>query len=415
MRKLFYGFMALSAMMFTACDDDDDEETNGGGSSSDVIKSGEITSDETWTSDNVYVLDGRVAVTNNATLTIEPGTVVKGNPGQQANASVLIIARDGQIQANGTADAPIIFTSSADDIAADGVTGDIEVNNKGLWGGVLILGEAEISADAQSVQIEGIPPSDPNGLYGGTDNSHSSGSFTYCSIRFGGTLLGEGNEINGLTLGGVGSGTTIENVEVVGNLDDGIECFGGSVNITNALVWNQGDDAYDIDQAYSGTIDNFVFKGDATSDHGLEIDGPEGSLEGMFTLRNGTMIGYNENGEKGGEYADFRDGAMGSVENVYFQNFSETSDYELDDSLSVVNYIAGDLSFSSLEFNTSHLSAGNRTVADIFVDDSDLMTPLNPFSNIDPATYATVTGSATVGADLSVFANWTLGSATGQL
>ena len=127
-----------------------------------------------------------------------------------------------------------------------------------------------------------------------------SGLLQYISIRHGGALIGEGNEINGLTLGGGGSATVIENVEVVGNLDDGIECFGGTVNITNAIVWAQGDDAYDLDQSYAGTIDNFIYIAGIDSDHGLEIDGPESSVnaDGKFKLINGTMIGL------AAEYAD---------------------------------------------------------------------------------------------------------------
>ena len=104
------------------------------------------------------------------------------------------------------------------------------------------------------------------------------------SIRHGGTSIGEDNEINGLTLGGVGTGTTITNVEVIGNQDDGIEFFGGTVNASNLLVWGQGDDGLDIDQSYSGTISNAIVIANSTSDHGLEIDGPEGSMEGSFKM-----------------------------------------------------------------------------------------------------------------------------------
>ena len=111
----------------------------------------------------------------------------------------------------------------------------------------------------------------------------------------------------------------------VDGADDGVEFFGGSVNATHVSVTAQGDDAFDIDQAYSGTIDNFVYVAGGDSDHGLEIDGPEGTATGSFTLKNGTLLGGN------GEYADFRDGAMGSVENVFFFGFSTSSDFEIDD------------------------------------------------------------------------------------
>ena len=148
----------------------------------------------------------------------------------------------------------------------------------GLWGGVIVLGNATISAsnttgDVSSVQIEGIPTSDQNGLYGGTNNHDNSGVIKYISIRHGGANIGSGNEINGLTLGGVGFGTTIENIEVVANQDDGVECFGGTVNLTNVVSWNVGDDGFDTDQSWSGTLDNFVIINPAG--HIFELDGPE--------------------------------------------------------------------------------------------------------------------------------------------
>ena len=123
-----------------------------------------------------------------------------------------------------------------------------------------ILGKAPISGSgsAEAVQIEGIPASDVNGLFGGTDPADNSGELTYISIRHGGANIGEGNEINGLTLGGVGSGTKVENIEIISNQDDGLEVFGGSVNIKNVIVWNAGDDQIDCDQAWTGTLDNFI-------------------------------------------------------------------------------------------------------------------------------------------------------------
>ena len=179
----------------------------------------------------------------------------------------------------GTAAEPIVFTSVADNIELGQTAGtNLTEDDRGLWGGLILLGNAPVSldGDAAEAQIEGIPASDTNGLYGGSDPADDSGTVQYVSIRHGGALIGEGNEINGLTLGGVGSGTTIDNVEIVGNVDDGIEFFGGTVNATNLLVWAQGDDGLDIDQAYSGTIDNAVVVQGSISDHGLEIDGPEG-------------------------------------------------------------------------------------------------------------------------------------------
>ncbi|MDQ7051624.1 MAG: hypothetical protein Q9P14_01515 [candidate division KSB1 bacterium] len=175
-----------------------------------------------WTSDKVYVLDGFVFVDEGAELWIEPGTVIKGKPGQGEQASALIVARGGKIYAMGTPTHPIIFTAEADDVTDPN---DLPLDARGLWGGVIILGRAGLNSTPGETAIEGIPTTEPRGLYGGNDDDDNSGVFRYVSIRYGGTDIGAGNEINGLTLGGVGRGTVIEFVEVFNNKDDGFEFF----------------------------------------------------------------------------------------------------------------------------------------------------------------------------------------------
>ncbi len=209
------------------------------------------------------------------TLTIEPGVIIKGEAGTGPNATALLIARGATLMAEGTASEPIIFTSVADEIEpGDIASPNLDPTLNGLWGGLIVLGHAPISADAASVQIEGIPASDQNGLYGGADPADNSGVLKYISIRHGGANIGEGNEINGLTLGGVGSGTVIENIEIVSNQDNEIEWFGGTVSVSNVVVWNTGDDAIDTDQAWSGTLDNFAIIN--PGDECFELDGGEG-------------------------------------------------------------------------------------------------------------------------------------------
>ena len=321
MRKLTYLlsllFIVGVALTFTSCKEDEPAPPP----PSDEVITSNITENTTWETGNTYILGSRVAVVDGVTLTIEPGVVVKGRSGQEANATALIIARGGMIMAQGTANAPIIFTAEADAIAP----GQIESPNlpptqSNQWGGLLILGKAPISvaSNNETNQIEGIPPSDTNGLYGGTDPNDNSGVLRYVSIRHGGTNIGDGNEINGLTLGGVGAGTIIENVEVVGNQDDGIEWFGGTVNVRNALVWNAGDDGIDTDQAWAGTLDNFIVIAGEETDHALEIDGPEGDATGAHTVKNGWVKGAGDT-----ELGNFRSGALGSFENIYYFNFPE--------------------------------------------------------------------------------------------
>ena len=296
-----------------------------------IVKAGEITANETWTSDNVYQLTGKVVVTSGVTLTIEPGTIIKGSEGSGTLASALVIAQGANINAVGTAAEPIIFTSILDNIKPGELTGtNLTEADQGLWGGLMIMGYAPISAADGDVlsQIEGIPVDDSFGAFGGSDPLDNSGTLSYISIRHGGALIGAGNEINGLTLGGVGSGTSISNIEVVSNLDDGIELFGGTVNVSNVLIGFQGDDALDIDMNYSGTVTNFVLIGGTNSDEALEIDGPEGTTNtgGLFSLTNGTAFIFGGAAASG----DFKAKAQGTVTNVKFGSSKIRASYQND-------------------------------------------------------------------------------------
>ena len=288
-----------------------------------VSVSGFLTEDQTWTNDRFWILEGKTYVQDDVTLTIEPGTIIKGSPSSGANASALIVAQGGTIIADGTADQPIIFTAEADNIALGETAGtNLGINDRQLWGGVLVLGNApgSFSGDAPSIQVEGIPADEP-GLYGGGNPNDSSGILNYISIRHGGAVIGSDNEINGLTLGGVGNGTTVSNIEVVANLDDGVEWFGGTVDSSNILVWGVGDDGLDLDEAYSGTVSNAVTIQENVSDHAFEIDGPAGSFQDSFTIENVTMFGdsSSQSGANTGnrEYADLRDGARCTLKNIY--------------------------------------------------------------------------------------------------
>ena len=346
---------------------------------------GNITENKTLDASKIWLIKGRVSVIDGTTLTIPAGTIIKAASGTGADASTLIVARGGKMIANGTADNPIIMTAAADNIEVGGTYPEsgpaLHVDTRGLWGGLLVLGKAPCSfkSDVTELQIEGIPTSDTNGLYGGSVADDNSGSFQYISIRHGGAEIGEGNEINGLTLGGVGSGTTINQIEVVGNVDDGIEFFGGTVKATNLLVWGQGDDAIDIDQGYAGTIDGALVVLTAASDHGFEIDGPEGSAPGRFTLKNATVIGTTDDCDaKGvdGEMADFRKGATGDILNILFKDFAGGKDVELDASADASTYTAGTLTFVNIDIlhpldGNGNVCSDVESVDKIFDDKSD--------------------------------------------
>ena len=251
----------------------------------------------TWTSDVNYLISGFVFVNDGQTLTIEAGTVIRARTGQGTLASALIVARGGKIIAQGEQTNPIIFTVEGDDLQ-----GSVPVEARGLWGGLIILGNATINTESGEDMIEGIPISEPRGVYGGYDDDDNSGILEYVSIRHGGSNIGEGNEINGLTLGGVGRQTIIDHVEVISNADDGVEIFGGAVNLSNLAVSFCGDDAFDLDQGYHGKGQFWLGINSLDSDKCTEITG---GLEPVTTLPenqpliyNATLIGRNPSQEE---------------------------------------------------------------------------------------------------------------------
>ncbi len=212
-----------------------------------IRDNGAGTGTTTWRKDRDYLLEGLVFVNDGQTLTIEPGTVIRAKTGQGSAASALIVARGGIIIADATATEPIIFTSENDDLK-----GSVQAEAKGLWGGVIILGAARLNNLYGENHIEGIPLSEPRATYGGISDDDYSGIFRYVSIRHAGTNIGEGNEINGLTLGGVGNNTIIDHIEVISNADDGFEFFGGTVNTKYLISSFCGDDAFDYDEGFRG-------------------------------------------------------------------------------------------------------------------------------------------------------------------
>ncbi|MCR9183470.1 MAG: hypothetical protein NXH73_11140 [Flavobacteriaceae bacterium] len=411
MKKFFLSVLSIVVIgLTTSCSSDDDNtpitDDDGGGQGEIIVKSGILTENETWTPENVYVLDGKVVVNEGVVLTIEPGTIVKGDQGQETLASALIVDQGGRLIADGTAAAPIIFTSILDDIQPGQTAGtNLTIDDIGLWGGVIVLGRAPISVsgDVQTAQIEGIPANEPFGQYGGNIPNDNSGVIRYVSIRHGGITIGQDNEINGLTLGGVGSGTIIDHVEVVANQDDAFEWFGGTVNSSNVLAWAQQDDGLDIDQSYSGTITNAVVIQSANSDRALEIDGPEGSeaTYASYTINNLTLIGDPTNGF----YADLRDGARGAMNNVLAYGFGQGSVIRFNGDESQSNFADGTLSFSNWQIV---LPAGVNNVGDLLLD-----APVGSEGNFtNNATAIPNPGAATVGANLNVF-SWTLAAQKG--
>ncbi|NRR92141.1 hypothetical protein HSX10_11235 [Winogradskyella undariae] len=399
-KNLFF-LLTFSLFAFNCSSDDDNSSTDDGGDDdgivTEVYKSGILTSDETWSAENIYVLGGKVVVNEGVTLTIEAGTIIKGAEGQESLASALVVDQGGKVMAEGTASNPIIMTSILDNITVGQTAGsNLDSNDVGLWGGLIILGRAPISVsgDVETAQIEGIPATEDYGQYGGTDATDNSGTYKYISVRHGGITIGSDNEINGITLGGVGSGTTLDNLEVVSNQDDGFEWFGGTVNATNLITWGDGDDGLDADQAWSGTVTNAVVILGSESGSALELDGPEGSVatEAGYTFNDITLIG---NASTSNYIADCRDGLIANMNNVLVYNFGAESTVRISGDDSHTELAAGRITFSNWEV----VLPTGVALADIFQADANME------SFTDNATAITAT-EATTGADTSVF-GWT--------
>mgnify|MGYP006271512481 CR=1 FL=1 len=237
---------------------DDDEDLGIGYTAED----GTVVNEVTWTNDNIYKLDNFVFVLEGQTLNIEPGTIIKGLPGSGEEAAALIVTRGAQIFADGnpgstdpaTAD-PIIFTADSDPVTPNTAPADdigLGSGTRGEWGGVILLGDAPLNSTPGETNIEGVPGDDRT-LYGGSNEGHDVGIFRFVSIRHTGTQLGNGDEIQGLTLGGVGNGSTIEYVESYASDDDGYEWFGGTVNHKYMITAYASDDSFDMDEGYRGS------------------------------------------------------------------------------------------------------------------------------------------------------------------
>lgn len=203
-----------------------------------------ITTSRTWDADTIYFLGGKVYVTNGAELTIQPGTVITGDT---ITKGTLLITKGSKIHASGTPTCPIVFTSSKG-------TGK---RNRGDWGGVVILGKATVNTPTGFANIEGLPASaltQYGGGLGTSDDNDNSGELQFVRIEFPGVALAPNNEINGLTMGGVGRGTTIDFVQVSYANDDSFEWFGGTVHAKHLIAFRGLDDDFDTDFGYSGKI-----------------------------------------------------------------------------------------------------------------------------------------------------------------
>lgn len=248
-----------------------------------ITLQGSILTSQTLKANHKYLLSGFVYVESGVTLTIEPGTVIKGD---KVSKGSLIIKRGGKIMAEGTAAKPIIFTSNQ----------PVGQRDYGDWGGIIICGKAPVNLTGGEGLIEG----GPDAYFGGTNAHDNSGIIKYVRIEFAGIAFQPNQEINGLTLAGVGDETIIENIQVSYSGDDSYEFFGGTVNVKHLIAFRGWDDEFDTDNGWSGMA-QFCFAlrdpniADQSGSNGFESDNDASGTEaspytsGIFT--NVTILG----------------------------------------------------------------------------------------------------------------------------
>ncbi|MBG6131886.1 hypothetical protein IWQ47_003372 [Aquimarina sp. EL_43] len=328
-KNLLTGIVIGTAVLFSACtiqeDNIGDITINQGGSGGDTsgteILEGQITQNVTLKSSEVYELRGGVSVVDGVTLTIEAGTkIIAGDVG--GVFSYLAIEQGAKIIAEGTAAQPIVFTSNK------------STPNPGDWGGLLLAGKAPINrGTTATTEVANL-------TYGGTDPADNSGILRYVRLEYTGGKINDDAEYNGLSLYGVGNGTTLEYIQAFNGNDDGIEFFGGTVNLKYAIVTGAGDDSFDWTDGWIGNGQFWIAQQtSAAGDKGIEADNlsstPDAAPFSNPTLSNITLIGA-EDGDGENKGIEFRAGTKVTLYNAIIKAFPGKG-IEVDDDQTLIN------------------------------------------------------------------------------
>jgi hypothetical protein len=313
--------------------------------------SSDIAVSQVWTKNNIYNLTQQIYVLPGASLTIEAGTVVAST----ANAGgSLAVTKGAQIFVNGTQAEPVIMTSTADTATWTGGNPKTGTWRQAAneWGNLTIMGDAYISENINGAAVPNTPtpnasnyavmeglvassPTDTRVRYGGGNDDDDSGSISYLSLRYAGKVVALNNELNGLSLGGIGRETEIDHVEVMNNVDDGIEIWGGTVNLKYVSIWNVGDDSFDVDQGWRGKVQFALIvqgwslsaaQGSGVGDNCFETDGAEQSDYQPVTtsvIYNATVIGQPFGAQSGDHAMAFRDNARIQYRNCVFMDIGD--------------------------------------------------------------------------------------------
>ena len=313
MKQLVFSLAILAAIL-TGCSDDDNNNNYGPTVPGTGELSGNITTNMTLNAGTVYTLVGATYVKSGVTLTIPAGTRIEADAAGEATA-FLAIEKGGKINAQGTADAPIIFTSNSNN------------PEPGDWGGLVICGNAITNLGANSAaEVTGL-------TYGGNNPADNSGILSHLIIEYSGNIITGDSEFNGLTFYAVGSGTTVNNILVRQGSDDGIEWFGGSVGGTNLVAIGCQDDSFDWTEGWNGTVTNLYSDqssavGASSDSRGMEADNNQGNPTltpiSNPTISNVTLLGRNANAVPKEAGMWLRRGTYATITNVYIANFKST-------------------------------------------------------------------------------------------
>ena len=394
--------LAITALLFNSCSTDDtaainitdnsviNNTNNGGGTGSTddeiAISAAEYSSDLVLDANKTYTITGPVIMSEGANLVIGEGVTIKA---VATGADVYIaISQGASIIANGTAAKPIVMTSGASNPSA------------GDWGGLIILGKAPINSvtgNATSTSEIGSLP------YGGTETSDSSGILRYVRVEYSGGAADGSSENNGFSFYGVGAGTTVDYIQAYEGADDGIEFFGGNVEVNHAVVINCQDDSIDWTEGFTGKVTNAYVKHGADHDKGFECDGYNTDIGNLSdpkfwskpTVSDVTIVGLGSS--TGNEAIRLRAGTQGIFNNILIEGFEEGFDLDGDagsdsDNPTGTGVINGDLDATNVTFTDVTVQLKNDT-GDTFAD-ADFLTGIGNATGTD---YATWGASWTVG------------------
>jgi hypothetical protein len=397
MKKLAL-LLLSSLLVFTSCEDEIIDPNE-------LVLQGTLLEDKTLTKDKIWTLKGYVYVPEGVTLTIEEGTVIESDI---AEKGALIIERGGKIMAEGTPQQPIIFTSGND------------FPQPGDWGGIVILGRAKTNQGEPTIE-GGI-----GRQYGGTNDDDNSGVLKYVRIEYAGVAAFANSEVNALTLGGVGRGTTIEYVQTYYANDDAFEFFGGTVSPKYLVAVATADDDYDFDMGYTGTIQYaiskrdplFVDGGDAGNGVECDNDGAGSTLIPTTkpTLLNFTLVGPTSSQSLPNHNLAmrFRRGTNFVVRNSVFYGYMKGG-LQIESDITVQSFADGSSEFTNNIIHSVDTTKILITKSPSILSQEAMTTKVNQNNNIlwtngsSPVTNGFETISGNVGAIPQGTTNWLLG------